>query len=130
MQSEYPEPQVYEQVDPLQLADEAWMRLHLSPHALQLLVVLRPVQVPLHSVSRQVHAPFEQSGVGCAQVAWFCHVPVLLHVRGVLPLQLVWPGAQTPVHAPATHVWFVHDTGPPHVPLAVHVSTPLPEHCV
>jgi hypothetical protein len=41
----------------------------------------------------------------------------------------VWPGAQTPVHAVPTQVWFTHATGGPHWPLPLHVSTPLPEHC-
>jgi hypothetical protein len=28
-----------------------------------------------------------------------------------------------------THVWLVHATGEPQIPVALHVSTPLPEHC-
>jgi hypothetical protein len=46
-----------------------------------------------------------------------------------LPEQVVWPGAQTPVQAPLTHVWLLHATAVPQVPLAVQVCTPLPEHC-
>jgi hypothetical protein len=34
------------------------------------------------------------------------------------------------LHAPSTHVWFVHGTAAPNCPLAPHVSTPLSEHCV
>jgi hypothetical protein len=32
------------------------------------------------------------------------------------------------VQTPATQVWLVHSTGAPHVPEAVHVWTPSPEH--
>jgi hypothetical protein len=64
-QSAAPALHVYEHVVPLHVADCALVRLHLSPHALQLLVVFSVVQVPLHSVSRQVHAPLLQSGLGC-----------------------------------------------------------------
>jgi hypothetical protein len=42
----------------------------------------------------------------------------------------VAPGAHTPEHTPVTHAWFVQATGAPHTPLAMHVSTPLPEHRV
>jgi len=55
----------------LQVADEAFVRLHLSPQALQLLVVFSSVHVtggPEHEVSWQLHAPLWQSGVGCEQV--------------------------------------------------------------
>jgi hypothetical protein len=30
---------------------------------------------------------------------------------------------------PPTHAWFVQATGELHMPLPLHVSTPLPEHC-
>ena len=58
---------VYEQVDPLHDAAEAWVRVHLSPQALQLVVVLSVVQVPLQSTAGawQLHAPLVQSGLGC-----------------------------------------------------------------
>jgi hypothetical protein len=67
---------------------EAPVELHLSPHALQLVVVFSVVHVPLHIVSRHVQAPLLQSGFGCVHVAWFTHMPVPPHVSGVLPLQL------------------------------------------
>src|SRR6185437_7545857 len=47
-----------------------------------------------------------------------------------LPLHFVWPGAQTPVHTPLMHVWFVQAAGEPHVPVALQVCTPLPRHWV
>jgi hypothetical protein len=34
------------------------------------------------------------------------------------------------VQTPLTHAEFEHAAAEPHVPLALHVSTPLPEHCV
>jgi hypothetical protein len=128
LQSENPALQEYEHVVPLQLALEAPARLHASPQALQLVVVLSSVHVPLHSVSWHEHAPFKQLGVGWAQVAWFVHVPVELHVCGVFPLHSTWPGAHAPEHAPATQVWLVHGDAVPQLP-PLHVSTPLPEHC-
>ena len=42
----------------------------------------------------------------------------------------VAPGVQDPAHAPLTHAWLVQLATLPHVPLALHVCTPLPEHCV
>lgn len=67
LQSDDPLTHVYEHDDPLQVADCAFVRLHLSPHAPQLFVVSSAVQVPLHNVSLQVHAPLLQSGLGCEQ---------------------------------------------------------------
>ncbi len=59
------------------------------------------------------------------------HAPEALHVCGWLePEQLVWPGAQTPVHAPLTHVWLVQAAAVPQAPAEVHVCTPLPEQFV
>jgi len=71
LQSESPALHVYEHVLPLHVADAALVRLHLSPQALQLLVVFSCVQVPLHTVSRQLHTPLLQSGLGCEQGAQF-----------------------------------------------------------
>jgi hypothetical protein len=71
LQSADPALHVYEHVAPLQVADCAFVRLHLSPHALQLFVVLSEVHVEPHSVSAHVQAPFEQSGFGCAQGVQF-----------------------------------------------------------
>jgi hypothetical protein len=45
----------------------------------------------------------------------------------LLPEQVTCPGAQTPVHAPLTHVWLLHAVAVLQVPLEVQVSTPLPE---
>ena len=59
----------------------------------------------------------------------FCQVPVASHVCGTFPLQPFVPGVHTPVHAPATHAWFVHAAAVPHCPDALQVWTPLPEHC-
>lgn len=39
------------------------------------------------------------------------------------------PGSHTPVQAPVTQAWLGQGTGALHVPLALHVSTPLLEHC-
>jgi hypothetical protein len=56
------------------------------------------------------------------------HWPLESHDSTPLPEHIVCPGAQTPVHAPETHVWLVHGCGVPHMPLT-HDCTPLPEHC-
>jgi hypothetical protein len=58
------------------------------------------------------------------------HVPFAWHDCRLAPEQLVCPGAQTPVHAPETHVWLLHATGAPHWPAEEQVCTPLPEHWV
>ena len=55
------------------------------------------------------------------------HWPAPLHVCGVRLLHSTCPGAQTPAHAPLTHVWFAHAVALPHSPLEVHTSTALPE---
>jgi hypothetical protein len=68
LQSELPTLHAYEHFVPLQVADDAFVRVHLSPHPLQLFVVFSRVQVaggPEHEVSWQLHAPLWQSGVGC-----------------------------------------------------------------
>jgi hypothetical protein len=77
LQSDAPALQVYEQVVPLQLAPDALTVLHTLPQAAQLLVVWSVVQVAPQSVSRHVHAPDEQSGVGWEQGVWFCQAPAL-----------------------------------------------------
>lgn len=121
MQSAYPVLQVYEHVVPLQVAVPCvW--LHVSPQALQFVVVLSWVHVPLQLVYEHTHTPLEQVGVGCAQAVPFCQVPEVLQVCGVLPLQLSCPGAHTPAHEPLTHVWFVlvQLVALPHEPLEVH----------
>ena len=55
---------------PLQLADDAFVGLHLSPQALQLFVVFNSVQMaggPVQAVSWQLQEPLWQSGLGCEQ---------------------------------------------------------------
>jgi hypothetical protein len=47
-----------------------------------------------------------------------------------LPEHCVDPGAQTPVQAPITQADRVHAAAVPHIPVGLHVCTPLPEHCV
>jgi hypothetical protein len=54
------------------------------------------------------------------------HAPAALQVWVVLPEHCVWPGAQEPVHAPPTQVWFEHAVAPPKVPFDWHVWTLLP----
>lgn len=116
-----PAPQTYEHELPLHVTVVAFVALQALPHPPQWLVVVRVVHVLPHCVSRQVHEPFWQSGLGWAQVASFVHVPAALHASGVVPLHWVCAGAQTPEQTPATHVSFLleHETGLPHVPLLV-----------
>jgi hypothetical protein len=40
------------------------------------------------------------------------------------------PGVHMPWHVPETHAWLTQGAAVPHCPAALHVSTPLPEHCV
>jgi hypothetical protein len=110
----------------------AFTALHLSPHALQLFVVLSSVQVvPPQSVSLHVHAPALQSGVGCAHVAPFTQLPVGPQLCGVLPLHCTCPGPHSPWHAPITQVWLVHgDVGPQAPVAALQLCTEFPLHCV
>ena len=44
------------------------------------------------------------------------------------PRHCVCPGAQPPVHTPATHVWFSHAAPLVHVPFVLHVCGVLPLH--
>jgi hypothetical protein len=49
-------------------------------------------------------------------------LPEALHVSGwLLPEQLTWPGAHTPVHVPLTHVELLHAVPTVHVPVPLHV---------
>ena len=69
LQSDAPPLHVYEHFVPLHVAAEALVRLHLSPHALQLLVVSSSVQMaggPAQLGSWHEQTPLWQSGVGCA----------------------------------------------------------------
>ncbi len=81
-----PEPHVYVHSVPLHPTLVAFVELHTLLQPPQFEVEVSAVHVLPHRVSRHVHEPLEQSGVGCAQVAEFVHVPVALHVRGVSPL--------------------------------------------
>ena len=120
LQSENPGAQVYWQADPEQLTLVAFVGEHTSPNALQLLVVVRSVQVLPQVVSPQVQLPALQSGVGWAHAVPFTQRPVAPQVCGMFPLQLTWPGAQEPEQTPLTHVWFVHPRRVPQAPLALH----------
>jgi hypothetical protein len=79
---------------------DAFVGVHAVPHALQLLVVSRSVQVPPHSVSLHVHVPALQSGVGWAHVVPLTQVPAAEHVWGVLPLQRTAADTHTPASPP------------------------------
>jgi hypothetical protein len=83
---------------------------------------------PLQFFALGVHAtqaPLRQTGLAPEQVVPGVQAPAT-QVWGTLPMHSVWPGAQTPPHAPLEHVMFTHATGEPHCPLALHVWTPLP----
>jgi hypothetical protein len=99
--------------------------------------------LPEHCVVPGVHAthpPFRQIGVVPEQATGVTHWPLAPHVSTAPPPpsvaappsaaeHCVAPGLQTPPHAPETHV-YVHADALPHVPPAVHVSTPPLVHCV
>jgi hypothetical protein len=113
---------------PLQVADDAFVRLHASPQALQLLVVFRVVHVvPPHRVSLQVHAPLVQSGCGCAHGAQFAP-PVPQDVADCAEYASHTPPLQQPLGqevASQTHcpVALLHSWPAGH---AVHVAPPAP----
>jgi hypothetical protein len=106
---------------PLQPTPDAFVALHLLPQPPQLEVVVRVVHVEPQRVSRHVHEPLWQSGLGCWHVASFVHVPAE-HICGVSALHCVSLGEHTPVHTPPTHVLFAAEQSValPHVPVAVH----------
>jgi hypothetical protein len=56
-----------------------------------------------------------------AQGAAADHCPSLPHVCTPVPAHWVAPGSHTPVQAPDTHAWPVHELALPHAPLALHV---------
>jgi hypothetical protein len=116
----------------LQLAKLALFWMHLSPHALQLLMSAKLVQVvPPQTVPVQTHVPPLHWGVGCAHVVWFTQLPVAPQLCVVFPEQLTCPGAQTPRQTPPEHVWLVHGDTPPHMPVAaLQACAALPLHCV
>ena len=58
------------------------------------------------------------------------HAPAELHVCGVRPVHRSTAGAQTPVHAPLTHAWFVQAVLPTHAPAASQVCGVWPLHCL
>ena len=89
--------------------------------------VLPAEQEPEHCPA--VHAPLEQAAVAP-------HAPEGSHVWVPVPAaeHCTAPGAHTPWHAApvevAVHALFVQSEAGPQLPLALHVCTPLPEHCV
>jgi hypothetical protein len=57
--------------------------------------------------------------------------PFAWQVSVLLPAQVVWPGAQVPVHAPETQVWLLHVVPTVQVPEELHVSVWLePEQLI
>jgi hypothetical protein len=60
-------------------------------------------------------------------VPLFTHIPASPQVCGCWPLHPFCPGEQVPEHCPLRHVELVHAAELPQVPLAVQLSTPLPE---
>jgi len=49
-------------------------------------------------------------------------MPLAVQVSTLIPLHVVWPGAQTPVQEPLTHVELLHAVPAVQVPDALHVS--------
>jgi hypothetical protein len=65
------------------------------------------------------------------QITAVLQLPLALHVWTPLLLEhCVVPGTHTPVHDPEMHAELVHEVGAPHVPVVLHVCTPLPAHWV
>jgi hypothetical protein len=81
----------------------------------------------------KVHVPLEHVAVALATLVVHAvgepQVPFVWHVSTPLPLQVVCPGAHTPVHAPLTQVWLLQLVTVLQVPFDWQVSNPLPEHC-
>jgi hypothetical protein len=106
----------------------------VTPQPPQLLLsVCVLTHCPEHIISRQVHAPALQSGVGWAHAGpAFCHLPDGSQVCGWLPVQTtVVLGVHTPEQTPATHAWLVQGDGVvPHVPSGAQVTTAFPMHSV
>ena len=66
--------------------------------------------LPLHSIApgeHSVHIPFAQTGVGSAQVDWFCQLPLASQVCTTFPTHCDWPSLHTPTHWPPTHDWLL-----------------------
>jgi hypothetical protein len=57
-------------------------------------------------------------------------VPFDWQVWTLLPVQVTWPGAQTPVHVPPTQVWLLQVVPAVHAPAALQVCVWLPEQLV
>jgi hypothetical protein len=57
-------------------------------------------------------------------------VPFAVQVSTLIPLQVVWPGAHTPVQAPLTHVELLHVVPAVHAPAPLQVWVWLPEQLV
>jgi hypothetical protein len=94
-------------------------------------------QAPLHELypllQAKLHAPLAQTGVADATLVvhatGFAHEPVDEQLSMLVPEHVVCPGAQTPEQTPLAQVELTHAVAALQVPLAPHVSTPLPEHC-
>jgi hypothetical protein len=86
--------------------------------------------LPEHWVAPGVHTPVQAPLTQePAHAVGVLHVPSDWHDSRLLPEQVVWFGAHTPWQAPETHVWLLHAAAVPHAPVALHVCTPLFEHC-
>jgi hypothetical protein len=84
----------------------------VAPHFSVPLVVVHCTAPGEHST----HAPFQQMAVVPAHVVWFCHMPDVLHCCTTEPAHCDWPGAQSPVHSPATQAWFTQHFVPHAMP--------------
>jgi hypothetical protein len=90
-------------------------------------------ELPTHWLVPGEHATqllLRHAGVAPEQVVWVCQVPFAVQDWMLLPRHSVCPGAQTPVHAPATHVMLEQGLPLVHVPLALHVCGALAEQLV
>jgi len=130
LQSDAPALHVYWQVVPVHVSVEAFVEVHASPQAVQLLVVVRVVHVLPHVVCVQVHPPPTQVGVGCAQGAPLTSLPPPPQVQGTpATLQPTWPGAHEPEQTPETQVVLVQVVPFTHAP-PLHVwMLLLRPHC-
>jgi hypothetical protein len=94
---------------------------HVSTAVLLVHIVAVGVQTPAHAP--EMHAWLMQAS-GASQF------PVESQIWRVLLLaHWVEAGVHTPVHVPEMQAWLAHGVDMLHTPLAVHVCTPLFEHC-
>jgi hypothetical protein len=90
----------------------------VAPHAPAALHFWVPLVV-VHCTApgeHSTHAPFQQMAVVPAHVVWFCHMPEAVHCCTTVPTHCVSPGAQSPVHTPATQAWFTQHFVPHAMP--------------